>query len=393
MNEVIIASAVRTPIGAFQGNFRDMEAVELGAVVMEEACKRANIASERIDQVYMGQVLQAGIGMNGARQAAVKAGIPVCVPATNVNLVCGSGMQAVMLGAQCIRSGDAGVIMAGGMENMTHSPYLLKQARQGYRYGHGELVDSVLLDGLTCAIIKHPMGVTAERLAERYGLTREQQDAFALQSQQRAEAAMREGRFEEETVAISIADRKGSARLIATDEHPRPGLTMEALGKLKPAFSAQGTVTAGNSSGINDGGAAVVLCSSEAAAAHQLAPIASIRGYAAVGLEPEWMGLGPVPAIKQALLKAGLRLQDIGLFEINEAFAAQALAVMHELELEPERVNVNGGAIALGHPIGASGTRVLVTLIHEMQRRQVRYGAAALCVGGGHGVAVVVERG
>lgn len=393
MNEVFIASAVRTPIGAFQGNFRDMAAVDLGASVMEEACKRAKIANERVDHVYMGQVLQAGIGMNGARQAALKAGIPVHVPATSVNLVCGSGMQTVMLGAQCIRSGDAGVIVAGGMENMTQSPYLLKQARQGYRYGHGELIDSVLFDGLTCAIDHQPMGMTAERLAERYGLTREQQDAFALQSQQRAEAAMGDGRFQEETVAISIADRKGSARLIAADEHPRRGMTMEALAKLNPAFSAQGTVTAGNSSGINDGAAAVVLCSQEAAAAHSLAPKAAIRGYAAVGLEPEWMGLGPVPAVKQALRKAGLRLQDIGLFEINEAFAAQSLAVMRELELEPERVNVNGGAIALGHPIGASGTRVLVTLLHEMQRRQVRYGAAALCVGGGHGVAVVVERG
>lgn len=392
MNEVFIASGVRTPIGAFQGSFQDTAATELGAAVMKEACQRAGMAGEQVDHVYMGQVLQGGIGMNGARQASLQAGIPERIPATSVNLVCGSGLQAVMLGAQCIRSGDADVIVAGGMENMSQSPYLLKKARQGYRYGHGELVDSVLHDGLTCAITGQPMGWTVERLAERYGLAREQQDAFALQSQQRAQAAMQDGRFQEETVAVSVADRKGGARLIAADEHPRPGLTMEALARLRPAFSTQGTVTAGNSSGINDGAAAVVLCGREAADKRGIAPIAAIRGYAAVGLEPEWMGLGPVPALTQAIRRAGLRLQDIGLFEINEAFAAQALAVMRELELDFERVNVNGGAIALGHPIGASGARVLVTLIHEMRRRHIRYGAAALCVGGGHGVAVVVER-
>jgi len=392
MNEVWIMGAARTPIGSFQGNYRDVTAVELGTAAIQEACSRAGIMGEHVDQVWMGQVLQAGVGQNGARQAALQAGIPIHAPATGVNLVCGSGLQAVMLGTQNIRTGDADIVVSGGMENMTQSPYILKQARQGYKYGHGELLDTVLHDGLTCAFLQQPMGITAEKLAERYHITRDMQDAFALKSQQRAESAMREGRFEAELVPIRVPERKGAYRTVNTDEHPRHGMTMDNLSKLKPAFLSNGTVTAGNSSGINDGAAAVVLCSSEAAVKRNLSPLAVMRGYAAVGVEPEWMGLGPVSALRKAAEKAGLRMQDIELFEINEAFAAQALAVTEELGIDTEIVNVNGGAIALGHPIGASGTRVLVTLLHEMERRKVKYGAAALCVGGGHGVAVIVER-
>ncbi|MEW9104339.1 acetyl-CoA C-acetyltransferase [Paenibacillus sp.] len=393
MNEVWIAGAARTPIGSFQGSYREVTAVELGTIAIQEACSRAGVAGEQVDQVWMGQVLQSGVGQNGARQAALQAGIPIHTPAAGVNFVCGSGLQTVMLGVQNIRTGDADIVVAGGMENMTQSPYILKQARQGYKYGHGELLDTVLHDGLTCAFLKQPMGVTAERLAERYQITRDMQDDYALRSQQRAEAAMRAGKFEAELVHVRVPERKGTYRIVDTDEHPRHGLTLEALSKLKPAFIANGTVTAGNSSGINDGAAAVVLCSSEAGVKRNLSPLAIVRGYAAVGVEPEWMGLGPVSALKKAVAKAGLRMQDIELFEINEAFASQVLAVAEELSIDTENLNVNGGAIALGHPIGASGTRVLVSLLHEMERRNVKYGAAALCVGGGHGVAVIVERG
>ncbi|UHA74625.1 acetyl-CoA C-acetyltransferase [Paenibacillus sp. 481] len=392
MKDILIASAVRTPIGTFQGGLKDVTAAQLGATVIRESALRAGVPITCAEHVWMGQVLQAGGGQNPARQAALTAGVPVHAPAASVNLVCGSGLQSVILGGQSIRTAEASVVIAGGMESMSQAPYMLTQARGGYRYGHGVLLDSVQRDGLTCALLEQPMGITAERIVTRYGISREAQDQFAAQSQARAEAAIAAGRFQAELVAVRVPERKGGTRLVERDEHPRAGTTAESLAKLKPAFVPTGSVTAGNSSGINDGAAALMLCAPEQLAAYEAAaPLGLIRGWAVVGLEPEWMGLGPVPAIQAALKRAGLALQQMDLFEINEAFAAQALAVIHELELDVERVNVNGGAIALGHPIGASGARVLVTLLHELKRRQARYGVAALCVGGGHGIAVVVE--
>ncbi|MGZ9585371.1 acetyl-CoA C-acetyltransferase [Paenibacillus marinisediminis] len=391
MREAVIVSAVRTPIGAFQGQFGRVTAVELGAAVMKEACQRAPISPEQVDHVWMGHVLQAGLGMNPARQAALAAGLPVSVPASSVNLVCGSGLQTVMLAAQAIKSGEAEWMLAGGMENMSQAPHVLPAMRGGVKYGGASLLDSIANDGLTCAISRQAMGITAERLAERYSISREEQDAFAAASQQRAEAAITSGRFADEIVPVEVRDRSG-VHLVDRDEHPRSGTTMEGLARLKPAFEAGGTVTAGNASGMNDGAAAVMLTSLDEAERLGLEALGKVRAWATVGLEPEWMGLGPVPAIRKALTKANLTIDDIDLFEINEAFASQALACMKELGITSDRVNVNGGAIALGHPIGASGTRVLVTLVHELKRQQLRYGAAALCVGGGHGVAVIVER-
>lgn len=392
MNKAIIVSLARTPIGGFNGTLANVSAKELATVVIKEALKRANLNPDQVDEVMMGCVLQAGLGQNVARQAALAAGIPEEKPAMTVNQVCGSGLRAVALAAQAIMLGDADIVVAGGTENMSQAPYIMKNARNGYRMGHGELVDSMISDGLWCAIGDTHMGITAENLAEKYNISREEQDEFAAASQNKAEAALNSNRFAEEIVPVVIPQRRGDPIVFNRDEHPRAGVTVESLAKLRPAFKKDGTVTAGNASGINDGAAAVVVMSEAKAKELGITPLAAIRSYASAGVDPAHMGLGPVPATRKALAKAGLQLSDIDLIEANEAFAAQALAVAKELGFDMERVNVNGGAIALGHPIGASGTRILVTLISEMQKRDVRLGLATLCVGGGMGVSMIVER-
>ena len=390
--EVVIVSGCRTPIGSFGGAFKDVSAVELGTVAVREAVRRAGVRPDRVDEVILGCILQASLGMNPARQAAVRAGLPESVPAHTVNKVCGSGLKAVMLAAQAIKSGDAEVVVAGGMESMSGAPFLLPGARWGERLGNGKVVDHMLHEGLTDAFHDIHMGITAENLVERYGISRADQDAFAAESQVRAESAIREGRFKEEIVPVAVPGKKGEVRAIDTDEYPRPGTTVEALAKLKPAFKKDGTVTAGNSSGINDGAAALVVARAESAAGLGLKPVARVVAYASAAVDPRVMGIGPVPAVRKALEKAGLAADRIELWELNEAFAAQSLAVLRELEIDPAKVNVNGGAIALGHPIGASGARVLVTLLHALKARGLRRGLAALCIGGGQGVAMVVER-
>jgi acetyl-CoA C-acetyltransferase len=392
MREVVIASAVRTPIGAFLGSYSEVTAVQLGALAIKEALKRASIQPEEVDEVIMGNVLQAGIGQNPARQAQLQAGIPYVAPATTINKVCGSGLKSAILGAQSIKTGDAEVIVVGGMENMTLAPHYLGKSRSGFRMGDAQLVDSMMQDGLTCAIYNMPMGITAENIAESYGISREEQDGFAMRSQHKTEEARLASRFHDEIVHVEYSNRKGQPVRIDADEYPRSGVTMEALAKLKPAFKQGGTVTAGNSSGINDGAAALVICSRDKANELGLTPLARIRSYASAGVDPKLMGLGPIPATQIALKAAGMSIHDIGLAELNEAFAVQALAVIRELGIDPSITNVNGGAIALGHPIGASGARILVTLIHEMKRRSVEAGLAALCVGGGHGVAMIIEQ-
>jgi acetyl-CoA C-acetyltransferase len=392
VRSAVIASAVRTPIGAFMGALGTIPAPDLGAVVVAEAVRRAGIAPASVDEVLMGNVLQAGVGQNPARQAALKGGIPETVPATTINKVCGSGLKAVALAAQAIRAGDAETIVAGGMESMSLAPHLLPAMRAGRRMGDAEAIDSMIRDGLWCAHCDTHMGVTAENVATEDGVTREDQDAFALRSQQRAAEALRSRIFADEIVPVSVPRRRGEPVVVDTDEFPRPETTMEALAALRPAFDPAGTVTAGTSSGINDGAAALVVMESEAAGAAGAPVLATIRGYASAGVAPRVMGLGPVDAIRSALHRAGLTLADIGLIELNEAFAAQSLAVGRRLGLDPEITNVHGGAIALGHPIGASGARVLTTLLHEMARRRVRYGLASLCIGGGQGIAMVVER-
>jgi len=391
-DEAVILSGCRTPIGTFGGVFKDVSAVELGTVAVAEAVRRAGLRPDQVDEVVLGCILQAGQGMNPARQVAIRAGLPDSVPAHTVNKVCGSGLKAVMLAAQAVRCGDAEVVVAGGTESMSRAPYLLPGARWGERLGHGKVLDHMIHEGLTDAFHDIHMGVTAENLAERYGLSRGEQDAFAAASQARAEAAIREGRFQREIVAVPVPQKKGAAAAVAVDEHPRPGTTAEALGKLRPAFKPGGTVTAGNASGLNDGAAALVVASPARARALGAAPLARIVAYASAGVDPRVMGLGPVPAVRKALEKAGLGADQIDLWELNEAFVAQSLAVLRELKLDPERVNVNGGAIALGHPIGASGARILVTLLHALAARGLRRGLAGLCIGGGQGVAMVVER-
>lgn len=392
MSKAVITSGARTAIGSFGGALADVSASELGRVVIESALERAGIDRADIEEVIMGNVLQAGVGMNAARQSAIAAGIPDSVPSFTVNKVCGSGLKAIALAAQAIAAGDADLIVAGGMESMSRAPYLLKKARWGYRLGGDEIVDSMLSEGLTCAMASCHMGVTAENVAAASGVTREAQDAFAAESQRRAEAAISAGRFDEEIVPVMIAQKKGQPVAFKVDEYPRAGTTAETLARLKPAFQKDGTVTAGNASGINDGAAAVVVASEERARLMELAPMAKIVSYATAGVDPRLMGMGPVPAIERALEKAGLELKDIDLFELNEAFAAQSLAVLGKLGIDASRVNVNGGAIALGHPIGASGARVLVTLLYEMRKRDVRLGLASLCIGGGQGIAMIVER-
>ncbi len=388
----LILSACRTPIGSFGGALKDLTAPQLGAVAIREAVARAGVPGDRVDDVVMGCVLQAGAGMNVARQAAMAAGLPSTVPAETVNRVCGSGLAAVMHAADAIGAGSASLVVAGGAESMSNAPYVLPGARWGYRMGHTELIDVMVREGLTCALEGCHMGTTAEAIAAKYGLSRDAQDAFAAESQRRAAAAVDAGWFDDEIVAVSVPQKKGDPRVVSRDEYPRPGTTAATLGALRPAFQKDGTVTAGNASGINDGAAALVAVGDDAARAAGAAPLARIVAYAASGVEPMLMGLGPVPAVQRALGRAGLSIGDIDLFELNEAFAAQALAVSADLGLDASRVNVGGGAVALGHPIGASGARVLVTLIHHLRRTRGRYGVASLCVGGGMGVAMVIER-
>ncbi|QGG46746.1 acetyl-CoA C-acetyltransferase [Heliorestis convoluta] len=391
--DVVIASAVRTPIGGFQGALSTTSVVDLGSLVIKEALTRANVSPSLVEEVFMGCILQAGSGQNVARQAAVHGGIPFETPATTVNMLCASGLKSVALAAQQIALGEMEVAVAGGMESMSTSPYLLSQARTGYRMGEGSIEDSMIKDGLSCSLTHTHMGVTAENIAERYNISREEQDRFAIASQNKAIDAIDAGRFRDEIVPVSIARRKEEPLIFDTDEHPRRGSTIEKLAKLKPAFKKGGTVTAGNASGINDGAAAVVLMSAKRAAQEGIQPLARIRSAASEGVDPAYMGLGPIPATQKALKNAGLTIADIDLFEFNEAFAAQALAVLKDLEVPEEKANVNGGAIALGHPIGASGARILVTLLYEMKRRQNRYGLASLCVGGGQGQTLIVEMG
>ena len=391
MREAVIVSAARTAIGSFGGTLSTVPAHELGAAVIRAVLDRAGVKPEMVDEVLMGQILTAAQGQNPARQAALKAGIPVSTPATSVNKVCGSGLKTVALAAQAIMLGDADIVVAGGQENMSLAPYALPQARYGYRMGHGQLVDTMIKDGLWCAFEDCHMGITAENIAEQYGISREEQDEFALSSQAKAEAAVKAGRFKDEIVPVTVQSRK-SEIVFDTDEFPRFGTTLEALARLRPAFKKDGTVTAGNASGINDGAAAVLVMSADKAKELGLTPMAVIRSYASAGVEPRIMGMGPVPATRKALARAGLTLDQIDLIEANEAFAAQALGVARELQFDFAKVNVNGGAIALGHPVGASGTRILVTLLHEMQKRQSRYGLATLCIGGGQGIAMIVER-
>jgi acetyl-CoA C-acetyltransferase len=391
MREVVIISAVRTAIGSFMGTFSNTPATELGAIVIKEAVKRAGISGDQVDEVIMGNVLQAGLGQGPARQAALKAGLPIEVSAMAINKLCGSGLKAVHLAAQAIQTGEAEIVVAGGMENMSLAPYLLMDGRTGYRMGDGKILDSMIQDGLQCAINSYHMGVTAENIAEQYDLSREEQDEFAAWSQQKAEAAIINSKFIDEIVPVVIPQRKGEPVVFDTDEFPRSGVTAEKLAKLKPAFKKDGTVTAGNASGINDGAAALVLMSREKAEELGIKPMAVIRGNGTSGVDPKIMGIGPVPASKKALAKAALSINEMDLVEANEAFAAQSLAVGRDLEIPKEKLNVNGGAVALGHPIGASGARVLVSLLHEMKRRESRYGLATLCIGGGQGIATVVE--
>jgi acetyl-CoA C-acetyltransferase len=387
---VVILSACRTPIGAFGGSLKDLTAVDLGAAAIRGAVERAGVNPGEIGDVILGCVLQAGNGMNVARQAALSAGLSVETPGETVNRVCGSGLQAVVHAVEAIKVGYTPLVVAGGTESMSNAPYLLKRARWGYRMGNGEVVDSLVGEGLTCAIAGCHMGSTAEDVAARYGISRADQDAFAVESQRRAQQAIAAGRFRDEIVPVDLPHKAASR--FETDEHPRGGVTIEKLGSLKPAFKQAGTVTAGNASGINDGAAALVVAAEEWAVAHGKQPLARVVSYASIGVDPAIMGMGPVPAVRRALDRAGLSTDQVDLIEINEAFAAQSVAVIRELGLDPGRVNVNGGAIALGHPIGASGARVLTTLVHELRRRGDRRGLATLCIGGGMGIAMIVER-
>ncbi|MDZ5253145.1 acetyl-CoA C-acetyltransferase [Clostridium sp. LIBA-8841] len=392
MREVVIASAVRTALGSFGGSLKDVPAVDLGALVIKEALNKVGVKPECVDEVLMGNVIQAGLGQNPARQAAVKAGLPVEVPAMTINKVCGSGLRCVALAAQMIKAGDADVVVAGGMENMSQGPYVLKTARFGQRMGDGKMIDAMVNDALTDAFNGYHMGITAENIADQWGLTREMQDEFAANSQIKAEAAIKAGKFKDEIVPVVIPQRKGDPIVFDTDEFPRFGSTAEKLGKLRPAFKKDGTVTAGNASGINDGAAALVVMSAEKAKELGVTPICKIVSYGSKGLDPSIMGYGPFYATKKALEGTGLTVSDLDLIEANEAFAAQSLAVAKDLDFDMSKVNVNGGAIALGHPVGASGARILVTLLHEMMKRDAKTGLATLCIGGGMGTALIVER-
>jgi acetyl-CoA C-acetyltransferase len=393
MDEPVIVSAVRTPVGTFGGQFADTPATELGARAVEAALERAGLSGDAVDEVVLGCVLQAGLGQNAARQASMGAGIPKEVPATTINMLCGSGLKSVAIASQMIKAGDASIVVAGGMENMSRAPYLVPTGRFGARLGDAKLIDSLQHDGLTDAFGDVLMGVTAENIAEQYGITREEQDDFAVRSQQKAERAVGDGVFRDEIVPLEVREKRGT-RVVDNDEAPRPGTTAETLARLRTVFLRDGgTVTAGNSSGINDGAAAVVVMSARAAAERGLEPFGTVESHASVGVEPAIMGIGPIPAVRKALAKAGLDLADIDVFELNEAFAAQSLAVIRELGIDPVRINPHGGAIAMGHPIGASGGRILVTLLHEMRRTNAGRGVATLCVGGGQGQAAVIRNG
>ena len=391
MEEAVIVSAARTPVGTVGGIFVEVPATTLGAIVVEEAIRRAGIDADQVEEILMGNVLQAGLGQNPARQAALGANLSTAVPAMTVNKVCGSGLKTVALAAQAIRLGDAECMVAGGMENMSRAPYLMDSGRYGYRLGHGQLVDVIIRDGLWCAFTDCHMGITAENVAKEWEVSRADQDGFAVASQRKAGDAIKAGRFKDEIVPVPVARRKETV-LVDTDEHPRPGTTLDVLSGLRSAFTKDGSVTAGNASGINDGAAAMVVMSASRAKAQGLTPLARIRSYASAGVEPRIMGIGPVPAARKAMDKAGVGVRDVDLFELNEAFAAQSVAVCRELAVPEDRVNVNGGAIALGHPIGASGTRILTTLLYEMARRDVELGIAAMCIGGGQGIAMVIDR-
>ena len=392
MKEVVIVSAARTAVGSFGGALRDIPAVELGKIAVEEALKRAKIKPEQVEEVILGNVLTAGQGQNPARQVIIRSGIPQEVPGTTINKVCASGLKSVMMAAQAIKAGDADIVVAGGMESMSQAPYLLMGARWGYRMNDGPIIDGMIHDGLLDIFNRYHMGITAENVAEQFGVSRQDQDALALKSQQNAGRAIKEGRFKDEIVPVVIPQKKGNPIVFETDEHPRPSTTAEALAGLRPAFKKDGTVTAGNASGINDGAAALVVMSAEKAKALALEPMVRIKAYATAGVAPEIMGTGPIPSSQTALAKAGLTVKDLDLIEANEAFAAQAVYVNRMMGWDLEKVNVNGGAVALGHPIGASGARILITLLFEMKKRRARFGLATLCVGGGMGGAMIVER-
>ncbi|HCC46657.1 MAG TPA: acetyl-CoA C-acyltransferase [Elusimicrobia bacterium] len=392
MKEVFIVDGVRTAIGSFGGSLADFSSVELGKVVTAAVMERAKVNPADIDEVLMGSIYQAGLGQGVARQVAIGAGIPVEKTAVTLNMLCGSGMRAVATAAQNIMCGDAEMIIAGGTESMTNAPYLLKKARYGYKMGHGELTDSLIGDGLWDVFNNYHMGMTAENLVAKYGLTREEQDKFAAESQNKAEKALKENRFADEIAPVAIPQRKGDPIMFAKDEYPKAGVTAEGLAKLRPAFKKDGSVTAGNASGINDGAAALLIASADAVKKHNLTPMAKIVSYAWAGVDPSIMGIGPAEAVRKALKKANWELKDVELIEANEAFAAQSLSVAKELGFNKDIVNVNGGAVALGHPVGASGARILVTLLHEMKKRNVKKGLATLCIGGGMGIAICVER-
>jgi len=392
MRDVVIVGAARTPVGSFGGSLASLSAIDLGVIAAKEAIKRAGIEPEMVTDVIIGNVLSAGLGQNPARQVALGAGLPDTTPAMTINKVCGSGLRAVSMAAQFIMLGDADIVLAGGTESMSNAPYLVPGARWGQRMGDGKLVDYMVHDGLWDIFNDYHMGITAENIAEQWNLTREEQDSFALESQLRAEKAQNEGKFKDEIVSVSIPQRKGDPIIVDTDEYPKHGSTIEKIAKLRPAFKKDGTVTAGNASGINDGAAMLIVMSKEKAEELGLKPLVTIKSYASAGVDPKIMGYGPVPATKKALEKAGLSAEDLDLVEANEAFAAQSLSVVKDLGLNPEIVNVNGGAIAIGHPIGASGARILITLIYEMMKRDAKTGLATLCIGGGQGTALIVER-
>jgi acetyl-CoA C-acetyltransferase len=392
MRDVVIVSAARTPIGSFGGSLASLSAVDIGVFAAKEAIRRAGINKDSIEEVIVGNVLSAGKGQNIARQISLKAGINEKTSAMTINKVCGSGLRSISLAAQIIKAGDADIILAGGTECMSDGAYVLEKARFGYKMGDGQLVDTIVRDGLSDALEGYHMGITAENVAEKWKITREMQDAFSAMSQQRAVSAIAEGRFKDEIVPVVIPQKKGEPIVFDTDEYPRAGTTVQVLSKLRPAFKAEGTVTAGNASGINDGAAMMVIMSKEKADELGLKPLAKIVSYASEGLDPSIMGYGPVGATKKALSKAGLTIDEMDLIEANEAFAAQALAVLKDLKLDKDKTNVNGGAIALGHPIGSSGTRILTTLLYEMKKRSSQYGLATMCIGGGMGTAIIVER-
>ena len=391
MESVVIVAAKRTAVGKFGGAFNNVSAADLGATVIRSLLESTGVSGDQIDEVILGQVLTAGVGQNPARQSVIKAGLPKEVPAMTINMVCGSSLKAVMLGAQAIKSGDAQIVIAGGQESMSSSPHVLNGSRNGLRMGDGKLVDSMIVDGLWDVYNDYHMGVTAENVAKKYGISRQEQDEFACASQNKAEAAQKAGKFSDEIVPYTIKSKKGDT-VVDADEYPRHGTTLEMLSGLRPAFDKEGTVTAGNASGINDGAAMVMLMSATKAKALGLKPLASIKAYASTGIDPSIMGIGPISASKRCLEIAGWGVKDLDLLEINEAFAAQAIAVNRDLAWDTTKVNVNGGAIAIGHPIGASGARVLVTLLHEMLRRDAKKGLTSLCIGGGMGVALAVER-